>query len=108
VFPAEGQEQPVYTAWQRKNLEVELQHTLGELSAERKRVVRLEQELRAVRREAERLQRTVDEQRDRDSILLDIRERLSEGSMASGSSLSSHHRGGPCASVCCFFGRRRA
>eukprot|EP00929_Paragymnodinium_shiwhaense_P042511 TRINITY_DN21985_c0_g1_i1.p1 TRINITY_DN21985_c0_g1~~TRINITY_DN21985_c0_g1_i1.p1 ORF type:complete len:388 (+),score=95.38 TRINITY_DN21985_c0_g1_i1:102-1265(+) len=102
----------MYTTWGRKNLEGELQQSRGELREARLHASQMEEELRRLQQENAKLRHQLDIQRDRDTILRDIRESL-EGSNAS-QRLLDHSHSSPserqgrslCGSVCALFGRR--
>lgn len=97
-----------YTTWRRRNLEGELNLTRGELQEARLNSARLEQELRAMQRENAELRRRLEIQQDRDDLLRDIRDRVSEVSSNRGSIASSDHAqsgGRLCRKVCSFLGR---
>lgn len=97
-----------YTTWRRRNLEGELNLTRGELQEARLHSARLEQELQAMQRENAELKRRLEIQQDRDDLLRDIRDRVSEVSSHRGSLISSNveQSGGRlCRKVCSILGR---
>lgn len=111
----------VGSTWGRKNLESELAHTRGELREARGHAAKLEEELRRVQVENAKLRHQVDIHKDRDDLLRDIRDRVSEAdnsfgvassSCAGGSGTGSVRSQGVgrrktvCSTVCSMFGRQ--
>mmetsp|Transcript_73760 Transcript_73760/g.153719 ORF Transcript_73760/g.153719 Transcript_73760/m.153719 type:complete len:178 (+) Transcript_73760:288-821(+) len=113
--PSDDEDGPRYTAWARKSLEDEVRCAKEESREAKRRATALEQELKTVRAENVKLRRELEIQRDRDSLLRELREssRASDEE-ADRQSLSSQDRyrgvgsagGGVCRSFCLFFGRQ--
>lgn len=98
----DGSSRQGYTTWQRKNLEGELQMTLGELREARANAARLDEELRSCQKDNLWLRRRLDVQCDRDELLRDLCDRVSEGDTAS---IVPRQRR-ICGTVCAILGRQ--
>lgn len=108
IAPFDEDQKATYTTWRRRNLEGELNLTRGELQEARLHSARLEQELRAMQQENAELRRRLEIQQDRDNLLRDIRDRVSEVSSHRGSLISSDvapFGGRLCRKVCSILGR---
>lgn len=95
----------MYTTWQSKSLGDELQMTRGELSEVRRRAACLEDEVRALQKENIRLRQQLDIQNDRDDLLRDIRNRVSEAEIFQ-EPMGFRQKRGLCGSICSLFGRK--
>lgn len=90
------------TTWRRKNLEDELQLYAAELREARATAGSLQKELRAFQKENTWLKRQLEIQSDRDELLRDIRDRVSEGDACS---IDGQRKGRLCGAVCAILGR---
>lgn len=95
----------VYTTWHQKNVGDELQLRNGELLEARRRATSLEEEVRTLQQENSWLRKQLDIHNDRDELLRDIRDRVSEVNVSQDTQHSQQRRN-VCGSVCSLFGRR--